>query len=79
VVHLEQITSSALAPVVAAVGAAVRQAPVANLDETGWWEGQQRAWLWTAVTDLLTVCRLDPSRGKAVAQGLLGPDWRGIG
>jgi transposase len=78
VAHLEQITSAALAPVVDEIAAAVRQAPVANLDETGWWQGHGRAWLWTAVTDQLTVFRLDPSRSRAVAQALLGSDWRGI-
>lgn len=78
VARLEQTTSAALAPVVDEVAAAVRQAAVANLDETGWWEGKKRAWLWTAVTDLLTVFRLEPSRGRAVAQEVLGPDWTGI-
>ncbi len=76
--HLEQATSTALEPVVDEVAQAVRQAPVANLDETGWWQGSTRAWLWTMVTEALTLFRLDPSRSTAVAQGLLGPDWRGI-
>jgi transposase len=76
--RLEQTTSAALAPVVDAVAAAVQQAPVANLDETGWWQGQTRSWLWTMVTETLTLFRLDPSRSKAVAQSLLGPDWTGI-
>jgi transposase len=76
--RLEQATSAALEPVVAAVAAAVQRAAVANLDETGWWQGQTRAWLWTVVTDTLTLFRLDPSRGKAVVQALLGPDWAGI-
>jgi transposase len=75
---LEQGTSAALAPVVDEVAVAVRRAPVANLDETGWWQGSRRAWLWTMVTDRMTVFRLDPSRGKAVVQALLGPAWVGI-
>jgi Transposase IS66 family len=33
----------------------VQQQPVAYLDETGWREGQQRAWLWTAVTARVTI------------------------
>jgi transposase len=78
VAHLEQATSAALGPIVDEVATAVRQAAVANLDETGWWQGRQRAWLWTAVTELLTLFRLDPSRSKAVVQALLGPDWTGI-
>ncbi len=76
--HLEQGTSAALLPVVEAVTLAVQQAPVANLDETGWWQGKTRRWLWTLVTETLTLFRLDPSRSKAVAQALLGPDWTGI-
>ena len=76
--HLEQATSAALAPVVDEVASAVRPAAVANLDETGWWQGHKRAWLWTVVTETLTLFRLDPSRSKAVVQALLGPDWAGI-
>jgi hypothetical protein len=29
---------------------AVQQAKVINMDETGWRQEQQRAWLWTVVT-----------------------------
>jgi transposase len=76
--RLEQVTSAALAPVVDEVALAVQQAPVANLDETGWWQGRDRAWLWTMVTETLTLFRLDPHRSKAVAQALLGPEWTGI-
>lgn len=76
--RLEQATSTALEPVVAEVAAAVQQAPVANLDETGWWQGKTRRWLWTMVTEALTLFRLDPTRSKAVAQVLLGPDWAGV-
>ena len=76
--RLEQTTSTALEPVVDEVAAAVQQAPVANLDETGWWQAKTRSWLWTVVTETLTLFRLDPHRSKAVAQALLGPEWTGI-
>jgi len=76
--RLEQATSTALEPVVEEVAAAIRQVAVANLDETGWWQGKTRSWLWTVVTETLTLFRLDPSRGKAVVQALLGTDWVGI-
>ena len=76
--RLEEATSAALAPVVDEVAAAARQASVANLDETGWWQGRTRSWLWTVVTETLTLFRLDPSRGKAVVQALLGPAFTGI-
>jgi transposase len=76
--RLEEATSTALAPVVDEVATAVQQAAVANLDETGWWQGKTRSWLWTVVTDALTLFRLDPHRSAAVAKALLGPDWSGI-
>ena len=75
--RLEQATSTALEPVVDEVATAVRQAAVANLDETGWWQGKTRSWLWTVVTEALTLFRLDPTRSRAVVQALLGPDWTG--
>ncbi|HVE74177.1 MAG TPA: IS66 family transposase [Mycobacteriales bacterium] len=78
VAHLEQATSTALEPVVAGVATAVQQAAAANLDETGWWQGHRRAWLWTMVTEALTLFRLDPSRSSAVVRELLGPKWAGI-
>ena len=76
--RLEQATSAALEPVVDEVTTAVQQAAVANLDETGWWQGKTRSWLWTVVTEALTLFRLDPRRSTAVVRALLGPDWGGI-
>src|SRR6266496_1798876 len=76
--RLEQATSTALEPVVDEVATAVQPVAVANLDETGWWQGRDRAWLWTVVTETLTLFRLDPHRSRAVVQALLGADWTGI-
>ena len=45
VVRQEQTQSAALAPVVAEAQAVVQEAAVVNVDETGWREAQQRAWL----------------------------------
>ena len=75
---LEQTVSAALAPVVAEAQAAVPQAPVVNMDETGWREARRRVWLWTVVTATLTVFQINASRGGAVARGLLGSPWAGI-
>src|SRR5207244_4134283 len=66
VVRQEQAQSAALAPIVAEAEAAVPQAPVVNMDETGWREDKQRAWLWTVVTADLTVFRIDRRRSGAV-------------
>jgi transposase len=78
VVRQEQAQSAALAPIVEEAQAAVPQAPVVNLDETGWRQDKQRAWLWTVVTAELTVFRIDRSRGGAVVDALLGADFAGV-
>jgi transposase len=48
------------------------------MDETGWRQEQQRAWLWTVVTPELTVFRIDRSRGGAVVEALLGSAFPGV-
>jgi transposase len=52
----------------------VRQAAVAHIDETSWWQGRDKMWLWTAVTRLVTVFTIAPSRGADVAREILGTD-----
>src|SRR4051794_12293516 len=78
VLRQEQAQSAALAPIVEEARAAVPQAPVVNMDETGWRQEQRRAWLWTVVTAELTVFRIDHSRGGAVVDALLGADFAGV-
>jgi transposase len=70
--HLEQQTTQVLEPVVEQLRQYVKTQH-ANVDETGWREEGKRAWLWTAVTALVTVFHICRSRGSAVAQKLLGP------
>jgi transposase len=78
VVRQEQAQSVALAPVVEEAQAAVQQAAVVNMDETGWRQEQARAWLWTAVTATITVFRIDRRRSGAAVEALLGPDFGGV-
>jgi transposase len=78
VVRQEQTQSAALAPIVEEAQAMVQQAAVVNVDETGWREDKRRAWLWTAVTATLTVCRIDRRRSGAVVDALLGTDFGGV-
>src|SRR3712207_8787603 len=42
-----QAQSAALAPIFEEARAMVPQAQVVNMDETGWRQAKQRAWLWT--------------------------------
>jgi transposase len=77
VANLEQATVQALAEPVAEARASVQAQPAAYLDETGWREGRQRAWLWTAVTTWVTVFVVRRSRSAKVAQELLGERFWG--
>ena len=43
---------------------------VAQLDETSWRQGAQRAWLWVAVTSFVTVFLVRMSRGGQVARAV---------
>jgi transposase len=70
--QLEQQTTAALAPVVEGLREHIKTEH-ANMDETGWREEGKRAWLWVAVTALVTVFHIARSRGGAVARSLLGP------
>jgi transposase len=78
VVRQEQAQSAALAPIVEEARAAAQQAAVVNMDETGWRQEHRRAWLWTVVTAAVTVFRIDPSRGGAGVEALLGATFAGV-
>src|SRR5438045_2301483 len=78
VVRQEQAQSAALAPIVEEARAAVQQADVVNMDETGWRQDKRRAWLWTVVTAELAVFWIDRRRSGAVVDALLGSDFAGV-
>jgi transposase len=78
VVDLQQVASTALAPVYQAIRAVVQRQDRANLDETGWKEGGRRCWLWTMVTDVATAFLIHPSRAGPALRQLIGADDDGI-
>ena len=75
---LERATSEALQEPVAEARRFIQQQPVVHLDETGWREANHRGWLWTAVTQGVTVFLIRLSRGSQVAKELLGKAFTGI-
>lgn len=74
----EQATTAAVAAPVEEAHAYVHEQGVAHLDETRWRQGDQRAWLWVAVTSFVTVFLVRLSRGGQVARALLGETFAGI-
>jgi transposase len=75
---LEQATTAAVAAPVEEARTSVHEQAVAHLDETSWCHGGKRAWLWVAVTSVVTVFLVRMSRGHQVARELLGAQFSGI-
>jgi transposase len=75
---LERRTSQAISQPVDEAQAYVRSQSVAHLDETGWRQASQKAWLWVAATSLVTVFLIRLSRGSQVAKEILGETFQGI-
>ncbi len=75
--NLEQTVSQALAAPVQEAREYVQTQPTVHQDETGWWQKHARAWLWVASTAAVAVFLIVKSRGKAVAQAMLGEDFQG--
>ena len=74
----EDRVSSALSEPVDEATDHVKHQPVVNADETGHKVCNKKAWLWTAVTSLVTVFLIRTSRSAKVAQELLGATFAGI-
>jgi transposase len=75
---LEQATTAAVAAPIEEARTSVHEQAVAHLDETSWRQGGKRAWLWVAVTSVVTVFVVRMSRGGPVARELLGERFSGI-
>jgi transposase len=55
-----------------------QQSDRAHADETGWREDKKKAWLWVAVTTLVTVFLVRTRRNANAAKNLLGEAFAGI-
>jgi len=75
---LEQRTSEAVSAPVEQARAYVQEQSVVHMDETGWRENNQKAWLWVVATCLVTVFLIRASRGGQVAREMLGESFKGI-
>ncbi len=71
VCKLQHQTTDALEPVATELQTQLT-GRAANVDETGWYQGGKRRWLWAAVTDLASVFVVDVSRSRAALSSLVG-------
>jgi transposase len=76
--NLEAEMSAALETAHAEAQQAVQQAPVKNVDETGWKQAGAKCWLWGAATTAVACFVIAPSRGAAGLTALLGQKIKGI-
>jgi transposase len=56
----------------------IRGSPAVFADETSWWVGGPKYWLWVFTTAERTVYRVEHSRGSAVVRDILGDDFDGM-
>ena len=78
IARLERQGATELEAPVAELRQHVRDADSAHIDETSWKQGRAKAWLWAAVTRMVTVFAIATSRGADVAKDLLGSDRRKV-
>ncbi len=55
----------------------LRRARVVGMDETGWRQDGVSGWCWVARTDKLSLYRVELSRGRWVAESILGAKYSG--
>src|SRR5919199_139174 len=77
VAKLERATAEALQQPMAELEGYVRTQH-ANVDEASWREAMHKAWLWGAVTPLVTVFHIAATRCGKVAGALLGSAYRHV-
>jgi transposase len=75
---LEQRSSETLGEPVEKAREYVQTQPVAHMDETGWREANQKAWLWVAATTLVTVFLIRLKREGQVVKEMLSETFPGI-
>ena len=70
--NLEREATAALEPAYQEARKAVADAPVKNIDETGWKQSGLKRWLWAAATEVATVFLIHPKRNLDALTHLLG-------
>jgi transposase len=77
VTRCEEAVTVAIEPAVKEAIVYAQAQPFANMDETGWKERRETAWLWTLDTALVAVYRIDAKRSGEAMKELLG-DFAGV-
>jgi len=70
--QVERRLTGALAATLQELATALGRAWTLHVDETSWFEGGKRLWLWMAVSAEAVLCRIDPERSREAFGRLLG-------
>jgi transposase len=65
-------------PLYEGLAARIRDAKAVHADETSWWVGGPKWWLWVFTTANETLYLVDKRRGGAVVHEVLGPSFDGM-
>lgn len=76
--NTEARVEAALGKPVEEAKAFVQAQAVVHMDETGWSQGGQKRWMWTALTAAVAIFAIRASRGAKVVAELLGAAFRGF-
>ncbi len=55
-----------------------RQSSVLYSDETSWYLGEPKGWLWTFTNADFTLYQVDESRAREVIEGVIGKNYQGV-
>lgn len=78
IIDQEQDMATALGQPYAEAHEELKQGDRANADETSWRQDHQKAWLWVAVGQWVTVFLIHRQRSGAAARELLGAEFDGV-
>lgn len=76
--QLLQRASDSLRPVWSGIARQIRTSAAVFADETSWYVGAPKWWLWVFSTPAATLYRIEPGRGTDVVRDTLGDDFGGI-
>jgi transposase len=78
VANREQELSDALIPAHEEARAAIADAPVKHVDETGWKQAGKKRWLWAAATNTVAYFLIHPCRNLSALHRVVGEKLAGI-
>lgn len=76
-VHTTHRAANKMQPQYEAILNGLRQSPVVHSDETSWYVGNPKYWLWVFANQNGTCYHVDGSRGRAVITGMIGKNYSG--